>query len=461
MAKKLVAGKRVLCVEQETGRSIPGFFEYSNNFIETQLTAFDRFLFIPEDQRVTLVTEHLEFVTLFQNIVGSGSKSKLSEPPLSCHTLKIFSSLAVIGDCPWTEGMKVKHVSFELPHSHRIVENEHLKSYLSGSLRFEEMDRHLFRLKVDDVEISVWYAASYSNGDDFPSEWNPRFDVRFDVPRPIDDFTDTLSLISSFVSFCLGAQLNWDQVEVSNMDDAEMTAAIKDQKFFDSHRVVYLQGDFQPNVDRIGNWGSPCLCYDDVEVAAFSKCLAAWIERAPTWKTAYALMMTYLRHEDSIGPERLLNACKCLEQIPGARSSSVVDPGDIQKVIEAAREAAESLGHNNVLARLNSAILSVGNEDHEARFKRLLSGVLKTGLIRRIPSDRMMGDLKNAMGLRGRAAHSALHSNTNEEFQTLARAISAVECLCYLLFASGLPLTEAGKERLHNNPVMSGYRSIS
>lgn len=66
MVEELLAGKPVLCVEQETGRAVPGFFVYSKSDIETRLTAFDGFLYIPGDKRITLLTEHLQFMTLFQ-----------------------------------------------------------------------------------------------------------------------------------------------------------------------------------------------------------------------------------------------------------------------------------------------------------------------------------------------------------------------------------------------------------
>lgn len=457
MAEELLPGKRVLCVEQETGRSVPGFFEYSKSDIETRLTAFDGFVYIPEDQRITLLTEHLQFVTLFQNMVGPGSRSKNSEPPLSCDTLWIHSNMAVIGHTPWKEGMQVKQASFEVPNARRILENRALKSRLSGDQRYAEVERHLFRSKTNGVEVSAWYAASYSGGDDFPSDWAPRFDIRFESPRPIDDFTETLFLVSSFLSFCLGAQLDWDHVTVSSMDDAEIATAIENQHMFGNHQVVFLQSDHQPNMDGTGNWGSPCLCYDEDETVAFSECLAAWIERAPTWKTAYGLMMAFLRSRGTIGPDRLLNACKCLEQLPGAGSLAVVGDEDVKQVIEAARNVATKLGHAHLSGRLTSAIKLVGNEDHEARFKRLLSGLLGGGPIRKEPSQRMVTDLKNAMRLRGHAAHRALYTRTDQEFQELARAISAVECLCFLLLASDLPISKRGKERLHSNPIMSDY----
>ena len=457
MPEELPPGKRVLCAEQETGRSVPGFFKYSKSEIKTELTAFDGFAHIPEDRRIILLTEHLQFVTLFQNIIGPGSRSKNSEPPLSCDTLSIHSNMAVIGQCPWKEDMQVKQVSFEVPNSRCILENRRLKSKLTGNQRYEEADRRLFRSKAAGVEVSVWYAAQYSGGDDFPSEWNPRLEVRFDTPRSIDDFTETLFLVESFLSFCLGARLNRDRVNVLNMSDSEIETAIANQKMFGYHQVVFLQSDFKPNVNGTGNWGSPCLCYVDDEAVAFSECLAAWIERASEWKTAYGLMMAYLRHRGKIGPERLLNACKCLEQIPDAESLAVVDKGDIQQVIEAARKTASDLGHGHLSRRLTTAIQRVGNENHETRFKRLLSGLLGGRPIRKEPSNRMIDDLKNAMRFRGHAAHRALCTNTDEEFRALARAISSVECLCFLLLASELPISQAGKERLHSNPLVSDY----
>lgn len=353
--------------------------------------------------------------------------------------------------------MQVKQASFEVPNALRILENRALKSQLSGNQRYEEIEQHLFRSKANGVEVSVWYAASYVGGGDFPNEWAPRFDIRFDSPKPIDNFTETIFLVSSFLSFCLGAQLDWEQVTVSSMDDAEIATAIEDQKMIGHHKVVFLQSDHQPNMDGTGNWGSPCLCYDEYETAAFSNCLATWIERAPKWKTAYGLMMAFLRGRGTIGPDRLLNACKCLEQIPDAGSLAVVGDDDVQKVIEAAQNAAINLGHGHLSGRLKSAIQRVGSEDHGARFKRLLSGLRGGNPIRKEPSERMVRDLKNAMRLRGHAAHRSLHTSTDEEFQELARAISAVECLCFLLLASGLPISGCGKERLRRNPIMSYY----
>ncbi|APG47604.1 hypothetical protein [Phaeobacter porticola] len=448
--------EKILCVEQETERGITGFFRYSPDSIETQLTSFDGFFHLPDHGCITLLAEDLQFITLFNSFSSPGTRTKHSEPEQHSYTQRVHSNLALVGHSPWTEEMTVKQVSFEVPHAQRILENSEFIELLAGQERYSDMDRRVVHTSVNGVTISVWYAARYGSTGEFPTEWGPRIEVTFDEPKSVYDFTDALFFVTSFLSFNLGTDLQWQEASISHMDDDEIDAAIAAQSYVGRHQAIFLLGDNDPEMQGSGNWGSPCLCYNDNERAVFGDCLNKWVARAPEWKTAYGLMMNFLRHKGTIGADRLLAACKCLEQIPDTQSLKVLDDSDIDQVISAAVTKANDLGHGKLGGRIRSSLQRVGTEDHDARFRRLYAGALNGHRTVR-PFDSVISDLKNAMRLRGHAAHRALHTDTDAEFQTLARAISSVECLCFLLLAKDLPLSAEGKERMFRNPLVSDY----
>ena len=448
--------EKILCVEQETGRGITGFFRYSSDIIETHLTSFDGFFHIPDEGRIALLAEDLQFVTLFDNFSNPGSRSKHSEPEQHSDTQWVHSNLALVGHCPWMEDMAVKQVSFEVPHAQRILENKKFIDLLAGEDRYTDADRRIVQTTINGTAISVWYSARYVGSGVFPTEWGPRIEVRFDTPKSIDDFTETLFFVTSFLSFNLGVCLQWQDANISHMDDDEIDAATSVQSYVGRHQAIFLLDDNEPDMQRSGKWGSPCLCHNDEERAVFGECLAEWLKRSSKWKTAYGLMMGFLKQNGTIGADRLLAACKCLEQIPGTESRPVLDAVSVEQIVAAAQTKAVELGHGQLSGRIKSSLQRVGTEDHETRFRRLYASALNGRATLR-PIDTVISDLKNAMRLRGHAAHRALHSDSDDKFKTLDRAISAVECLCVLLLARDLPLSKDGRDRLFRNPVVSDY----
>lgn len=448
--------EKIFCVEQETGRGIAGFFRYSKDAIETHLTSFDGPVHLPESDHITLLAEGLQFITLFDSFSGGETSSKRSDPEQHSHSQWIRSNLALVGHCPWSEDMTVKRVSFEVPNAQRILENRKFVELLTGEKRYNNADRRVVRASANGATVSVWYTANYILTGAFPTEWGPKFQINFDESKSVHDFTDTLFLVTSFLSFNLGVCLQWQNASISHMDDDEVEAAILAEAYVGQHKAIFLMGDDDPDMKGSGNWGSPCLCYDDEERAVFGESLAEWLARATEWKTAYGLMMNFLSHDGAIGADRLLSACKCLEQIPDTEGLKVVSDSDIDQIVLAAQSKAGDLGHEDLNGRIKSTLQRVGTEDHNARLRRLYTHALN-GRVTVRPFDSVISDLKNAMRLRGHAAHRALQIDTDVEFQTLARAISAVECLCFLLLAKDLPLSAKGKERMFNNPLVSDY----
>lgn len=355
--------------------------------------------------------------------------------------------------------MTVKQVDFEVPSAHSILENSHFIDLLAGEGRHRTANRRIVQTTFKGGTLSIWYSAKYIGGEPFPAKWKPRIEVRFETPNSIERFTDTLFLVTSFMSFNLGAYLRWQGANISHMDDDEINSAISTGTYGGRHRAIFPIGNDEPDIRGTGKFGSPCLCHNDEERAVFGDCLKKWLERAPEWKTAYGLMMSFLNQRRTIGADRLLAACKCLEQIPGTENQKVLDDDDIDEIISAAQTEADKLGHGKLNARIRMSLQRVGTEDHEARFSRLYQHALNGHASVR-PFASVVTDLKNAMRLRGHAAHRALHTDTDVEFQTLVRAVSAVECLCFLLLARELPLSNQGKDRLFRNRLVADYANI-
>ncbi|MEO0342342.1 MAG: hypothetical protein AAF198_02785 [Pseudomonadota bacterium] len=456
MVNSLKPNEKIFCVEQETGREIGGFFNFSNERIETELISFSGPFNIPENKRITLLADDLQFITLLDSFFSSGSRSKHSEPARKADIQRIHSNIALVGHCPWTEEMNVKGVSFEVPGSQRILENQNFVKLLSGEDRYSDADRRIVRVALNGMELSIWYTAEYKGSTVFPTVWGPRFEINFSQPKSIDDFTDTLSFVTSFLSFNLGVCLQWRDPKLSSLSNDEIEAAVEEGAFFGTHDAIFMLSDDKPNTENSGNWGSPCLCHDKEERIIFGRCIAKWLERAPAWHAAYSLMMGFLKLNDIISAERLLAACKCLEQIPDANSVTVVAKEKIDKITQSAQEAAKELELANLTPRINSALSRIGLEDHTTRLERLFEYSLN-GRPSFKPTETVIDDLRNAMYFRGHAAHRTLNENTDDEFRKLSRAISAVECLCFLLLARDLPLSSRGRDRVFQNRLVTDY----
>src|SRR5690606_30941350 len=70
---------------------------------------------------------------------------------------------------------------------------------------------------------------------------------------------------------------------------------------------------------------------NDDEVANFKDCFSQWIAQYPTWSKAYSLMAYAFCLDGEISGERLLNACKWFEEIPGTEPKDGIPPEQVSQ----------------------------------------------------------------------------------------------------------------------------------
>lgn len=83
-------------------------------------------------------------------------------------------------------------------------------------------------------------------------------------------------------------------------------------------------------------------------------------------------MMDCLRLQNEISAERLLAACKWLEEVPSAQPVQVTDDIIIQNIAGTALYAADELGQDRLRARIPQALDRLKLESYRERFDRLV-----------------------------------------------------------------------------------------
>ena len=197
---------------------------------------------------------------------------------------------------------------------------------------------------------------------------------------------------------------------------------------------------------------------NETELAAFKECLRTWIERDTEWENATNLMMSSLSLKDTISGERLLTACKWLEEIPGAASTMAVSDDDITKIAQVAAAEAVRLGHSDYETRIAGVIRSqLKTETNGDRFKRLAAAVCARFGDNALDAD-VVTHLLRAMQFRGRVAHGHFSPKDEAEHQAFVKAMYAMEAFCYLLTIKDLPMTDDGAKRAIGNNIVADYR---
>lgn len=263
-----------------------------------------------------------------------------------------------------------------------------------------------------------------------------------------------------FLSFCLGSTLRPTEIAIDRMSTEEIIKAIEEQTYHSSHEVHYVWP--RAEIDSRDLWvgGSPVLAYDEDELAAFRKCLIAWMDRADEWRKPYVMMMSSLRRKDEISAERLMIACRWFEELPNARSKDALSAEDADAIVAAAYSRAVELGRGSVRDRIAASISRIKEETAAERFSRLI-GLVENKFGKEIFPDNAVSHLKNAIQFRGRAAHGHFNPTSEREYRAFSKAIHAMEALCVLLTGVELPIPESGLERMRRNPPVRDYRTAS
>lgn len=456
----IVFGESVFCTELNTGQKHSGNFKYAEDGITTSLVSFDGFFYVRPDAPIFLMTEKLKVVSLYDSFGGApGTRSRNIEPIKQAHIQKIFSNTAIVGDDKWEIEDRVKRVSFQIKNSMEILRNtEKIKDLSMDRLKGEDQedDRFLLNLKADGLQVRLYYTASYEMWGNEPKDVSPRFEIEFDDAVRLGEHLHAMQRVVWFCSMAIGVPLVPSEIRISRQSLVEFIACIESNKPASEHRAIYRWPEFHIGTNEVSIHGSPFVAFDEEGLTNLSDCLSSWLERGEEWDGAYALMMGALERRNEVSAERLLNACKWLEQLPNALPNQVIDKGVVSNIAAAAIKCAGQNGLSELSARINGCLRTVGLESRAQHFIRLLSLAWGDYHMPRPVSD-MVSDLMGSQKLRGKAAHGNLDLRGDGDFQNAARYIESLEALCFLLILQDLPLNEGGKGRLMSHRLIETY----
>lgn len=443
-------GKPVHCAELSSGKT--GTLLISEGEIRAELFSFDEPFFIKADAPVYFRSETGHIVSFHANIEGnSGTRSNAG-----VHVVQegIVSNVAVVGPDQWTEIDAVKVASFRVDHTTQLLRNR--EGFKKLGKRIPD-DLTIFSHKVDGVTVKAWYGGIWGSDFDAPKDFWPTYEIEFDEPKSILDYVGKVSDYVDFLSFCLGAKLRPTHIQVRRLSDVELEAAIDAGTYSSSHDVHYVWPETEIDSRDLWVGGSPVHIRSDEELEAFKACLARWMDRAAVWKSANVLMMTSLGLKHVVSAERLITACRWLEEIPIARSREALSSDEVAQIAQAALAKAEELGHSSAIKdRIAGAVSRVKSESGDERFTRLVALVEDKFGKGTLP-EQAVQHLKQAMKFRGKVAHGHFHPESDEDYRAFNKSTHAVEALCHLLMAVDLPVPRDGLSRMASNPVIRDY----
>ena len=448
-------GQPVHCVETVTGQSLTGTLLLSAETLRVDLYSYADDFHIGDDQSIYLLVETGHVISLHDN-VSSGGGTTL-QAGRSIHRKGFIANVAVVGQDRWSDADKVKVTSFSVKHTMELLRHKDKVKALGQTRHPREDDLRIFEDAASGMTLGAWYDAIYGMEFDAPKEFWPIFGIEFDKPQSIHDYIRHISNYVEFLSFCLGVKLKPDRIRINRLSHKETMTAVEAGTHIGNHKVYYVwpEEKIQSGDPWVG--GSPVRAWDEQELNALRACLVAWMNRVDAWQKPYAMMMTSLALRNVISPERLISACRWLEDIPIARSENAIASRDIEEIATAATQKAGELGHAaSIRERIAGAIKWVKTETAEERFTRLVAKIQeKFG--KDILPENAVADLKRAIQFRGKSAHGHFNPESDEEFSAFYRSTLAMEAFCFLMTALDLPILGEGLARVKRNPVVRDY----
>jgi hypothetical protein len=448
------------CTELITGRNLTGLFTLSGHEISAKIYSYEKSFLIDPEHPIFLRTEKNDIVSLHSNIGDPPRQSSRVVPPIrTAYRQDIISNIAIIGHDAWTADDRVKRVTFKVSHTNHLLRH-HGKFADLG--RVDTVGPNAWLIHRDQA-TGMWlearYAAVYEMGwFDAPKEVWPVFAIEFDELPTIHEYIQHVSDYTRFLSFCLGAPLTPSEFHISRLSLDEAIAATGNGTYPGDHGVHYVWPETKVDSRDLWVGGSPVTAWDDDELTAFRACLVNWINRAPTWRKSYALMSACLEKKNEITAERLVHACRWLEEIPLAAVRQAISDDDVDAISAAAAQAANSRGlATDIRHRIAGSIKRLKAETTEEQFRRLVK-MVQEKFGSNCLSDGVLPHLKRAINLRGKAAHGHYCPDDDAEFRDFCKSITALEALCILLTAYDLPINAEGIRRMNYNPVVRDYR---
>lgn len=447
-----------VCCEQVTGRAIQGELRLSDDRIEVRLVSFDDFFFIDRDtEHLPLRLEDNSYATMHNAFFGGpGSCSSRTE---TTHNQTISTSTLIHGPDEWKPDDPIRHVTFELPRVKAFLRYDPKIKELESNSPRSEIDTYAFAVELPGLTVRLGYRSTVSMASERVRVEAPVFVIDFAQPRSIKTYLEDVQTIVRFVSSAPGITMHPEDIRIRRVSDEEMRSSVETGDFLGDHSVteMWFRKSHQDDGEACSYRAFAGL-FDEEEMRAFCACLRLWIEREPEWARSNALMIECLRLQREISAERMLAACKWLEEVPTAKAVRVTDDRIIKTIADAALQAADELGQDRLKARIPQALERLTLESHRERFERLIARVADRFGPRVVHKDMPDHLIAAIRDFRGKVAHGHYEPKDDAESESFARSIFAVEALCLLLTCFDMPMTKDGLDRIKHHPLVEHYR---
>ncbi len=455
---KLKNEKEYICCEQATGRAIQGSLLVTDERIEVRLVSFDEFFYINDDTEfLPLRLEDNSYASMHHVYFG-GPGSCASRTQVT-HNQTITASTLIHGSDEWKPNDPIRHASFELPRAETLLRYEAKIAELESNSPWSKVDCDVFSLILSGLTIRLGYRRSASIRTERVQVDSPVITLDFDEPRSIESYLNDIQAITHFVSINLSAQMEPENIEIRRLSNRDMHAKVEKGDFLGNHSVNQMWfRRSHPTSEKLRSHFAFAALFDETEMHAFKACLQAWMTREPEWARSNALMMDCLRLQNELSADRLLAACKWLEEIPQARPIQVTNDSTINLISDAAVSQAAKLGYQGLMARIPQSLTRLKFESHRERFDRLLTKITErfgSGVTDNQMTSHLIAALRE---FRGKVAHGHYEPKDDEEYQRFIKAIYSIEAICVLLTSFDLPMTDDGLRRIKMHPLIERYR---
>lgn len=460
MSQPIKFNEKIHCRELSTGTYRTGFFLIGEDRIHAELYSYDGYFHLDVSEPLYLQTNDNEIISLHQNFgLSEGDSNFVGKPPMTVRHHKLMSNVAVIGRSQWSSVDRLKTVSFEIPHTERLLRHDKKRKGIAKRKLGDEVDYELFAVNVGENIVRAYYLATYSWDFDRPKEILPRLEIEFGKGATLFEYLDEVSHVVSFFSAVVAAQLKPDKIEIQRLSKDEILAALKlrGDEYIGPHYVQYNWKALGPDPSNLLAEHPLLRAWDDEYLAALKACLAAWIDRSEVWKPANVLMMGCLARQREMSTDRLISACTWFEQIPTSKPLTTISSDDVDRITNCATAMATELGHPSMDIRIRGSLSRLSEETRQDQFARLLNSV-REKLGHQSIDDEVIQHLRQAVNFRGKAAHGHLSLDDDEQYRKFAKATYAMEAFCFLLTVKDLPIGQKGIEHLGQSVFLQNYR---
>jgi ApeA N-terminal domain 1 len=450
-------GDSVYCQELVTGQMNSGIFHLKKQGIVTEIYRYDDYLHISDEGPIYLRSAMNRFVSLYGNSSPvAGVTSRTHGAPMTTYKQEVFSNSAIIGSAVWRPHTPVAVAIFDVTGSEELLYNRVMVQRLSRTSFGKFPNNIITEASCKYFNLRFLYSGNQHFHTGVTSDIQPYFEIEFTQPLPLSEYLIHIQCVVEFLSMSSGKLLASSNIRISQSTRNEIDELRRDGSNVEYFDVHYLRSRAQEVDSAQSHSLSALSAYDDTRLSELRSALEKWINRADAWRDANSLMMDSLYFSDRMTGDRIINACRWLEQIPSAKFMNILSESDLEKISDAANMKAAELGIE-IQNRLRGAIKRIGTENHRQRFARLTK-ILRLKFGPKIFPESIIDDLNNAIDYRRRAAHGTLFLSDDRGRKHFFRSLYAMEAFCFLLTFDDLATLEQRESRLAEHEFVRSYQ---